>query len=128
MSFDLRVLMFAERFVSARAFELIVAPAVADLQFEESRQARCQPSRRVAVLRAVAGALGDDVARASSGMLRLTLVPASYYIFMLILCFDVSSISLSTDFIVTALLILLLSFGPVMACFWPERPRPRSIE
>lgn len=128
MSFDLRIIAFAERFLSARTFELIVAPAVADLQYEQCAGRRRRTANQIAVLRTVAAAFGDEIARASSGLLRLTLVPASYYIFMLIICFDVSSISLSTDFLVVATLILFLSFGPVMACFWPERQRPRSAD
>ena len=51
----------------------------------------------------------------------LTLMPACYYIFLLVICFDVYSISLSTNFLIVAALILILSFGPVLACFWPER-------
>jgi hypothetical protein len=128
MSFDVRIIAFAERFLSARTFELIVEPAVADLQYEQCAGALRRTANRIAVMRAVIGALGDEAARASSGLLRLTLVPASYYIFMLIICFDVSSISLSTDFVVVATLILLLSFGPVVACFWPERRRARSAD
>ena len=128
MSFDARILAFAERFLSARTFQLIVAPAVADLQFEHCAGRFRQTANRVAVLRAVAGGLRDDLARASRGMLALTLLPACYYIFLLILCFDVLSISISTDFVVAAVLILILSFAPVMACFWPERQRARPVD
>jgi hypothetical protein len=128
MSFDLRIIAFAERFLSARTFELIVVPAVADLQYEQCASGLRRTANQIAVLRTVAAAFADEIARASSGLLRLTLVPACYYIFMLIICFDVSSISLSTDFLVVATLILFLSFGPVMACFWPERQRARSAD
>lgn len=126
MTFDLRIIAFAERFLSARTFELIVAPAVADLQYEQCASGLRRTANQMAVLRTVAAACADEIARAASGLLRLTLVPACYYIFMLIICFDVSSISLSTDFLVVATLIFLLSFGPVMACFWPERVRVRA--
>ena len=128
MSFDARILSFAERFLSPRSFRLIVAPAVADLQFERRPGLLGSAADRAAVLRAVAGGIGDDVARASGGMLGLTLLPACYYIFLLILCFDVFSLSLSFDFIVAAALILVLSFAPVMVCFWPERERARSLD
>ena len=121
MSFDARVIALAERFLSDRTFQLVVAPAVADLQFESCASPLGRTANRLAVLRAVAGGLRDDLARASSGMLLLTLLPACYHIFLLVICFDVFSISLSTDFVVVATVLLVLSFGPVMVCFWPER-------
>ena len=80
------------------------------------------------MLRAVAGGLRDDVARDSGGFLALTLLPACYYIFLMVLCFDFFSIAISTDFFVVAALILVLSFGPVMVCFWPERPTARPVD
>ena len=39
MSFEARVIAFCDRFLSQRAFELIVAPALADLQFDEEARA-----------------------------------------------------------------------------------------
>ena len=128
MSFEHRLLAFAERFLSDHSFQLIVAPAVADMQYEQGAGPLRRAANRVAVLRALAGGLRGDVARDSGGLLLLTLLPAGYYVFLLILCFDVFSITLTADFVVTAALILVLSFGPSMACFWPERRRPRPIE
>lgn len=128
MSFDARIIAFAERYLSDRTFQLIVAPAVADLQFERCAGSLSRAANRVAVLRAVAGGLRDDLASASEGMLVLTLLPACYYIFLMVICFDVLSISISTHFIVAALLIFALSFGPVMVCFWPERQPARPVD
>ena len=128
MSFDARIIAFAERFLSDRTFELIVAPAVADLQFERCRGALSRAANRAAVLRAVAGGLRNDLARASDGMLVLTLVPACYYIFLMVICFDVLSVSISTHFLIAAALILALSVGPVMVCIWPEKQRARSVD
>lgn len=128
MSFDARIVAFAERFLSGRTYQLIVAPAVADLQFERGAGPYRRTANRIAVLRAVAGAVRDDLARVSSGMLVLTLVPACYYIFLMVICFDVLSISLTTHFFVAAALILALSFGPVMVCFWPERQSARPVD
>jgi hypothetical protein len=120
MSFENRILRFAERFLSDRTFQLVVAPAVADLQFEDRDGSVERLANRLAVLRAVTGGMRDDIRRASSGMLLLTLLPAGYYIFLLVLCFDVFSLSIASDFIVAAVLIFVLSFAPVMVCFWPE--------
>jgi hypothetical protein len=128
MSFEASVVALAERFLSTRTFELIVAPAVADLQFERSAGALRQAANRLAVLKAVAGGLRTDAARASRSLLTLTLVPACYYIFLLVLCFDLFSISIATDFIIFASLILVLSFAPVIVCVWPERPSARPVE
>jgi hypothetical protein len=128
MKFDRRVIRFAERFLSERTFQLIVLPAIADLQFEHAAGQTTRMANRVAVLRAVCGGLQDDLARASGGVLFLALLPACYYIFLLVLCFDVLSISISGSFLVVALLVLLLSFGPAMACFWPARPPVRSAD
>jgi hypothetical protein len=128
MSFDDRIILFAARFLSERTFRLVVAPAVADLQFEGGAGRFRQAANRVAVLRAVAGGVRHDLARVSGGLLLLTLLPACYHIFLLVLFFDVFSISISRDFLLAATLILVLSFGPVMVCFWPERQRARPIE
>ena len=128
MSFDARIMALAERFLSERTFQLIVGPAVADLQFEHCASPLRLTANRLAVLRAVAGGLRDDLARASSDVLLLTLLPACYNIFLLLICFDVFSISLSTDFVVVATVLLVLSFGPVMVCFWPERRAARPID
>jgi hypothetical protein len=127
MSFDARVLAFAERFLSQRTFHLIVAPAVADLQFEEAAAGR-RMAHRLAVLTAVAGGLCDEAAQASGALLRLTLLPAGYHIFLLVICFDVFSISISTSFAIVAGMILLLSLAPVMVCVWPERRTPHAVE
>jgi phosphotransferase system glucose/maltose/N-acetylglucosamine-specific IIC component len=128
MSFDSQIIAFAERFLSDRTFQLIVAPAVADMQFEHSAGRLRQAANRVAVLRAVAGAVRDDLARVSGGILLLALLPACYNVFLLVMCFDVFSISISTDFVVVATLILVLSFTPAMVCFWPERQRAQPVE
>jgi hypothetical protein len=128
MSFESRTMAFAERFLSDRSFQLIVAPALADLRFERGAGPLRRAANGVAVLRAVAGGLRDDLARDSGSFVVLMLVPACYYIFLLILCFDFFSIAISTDFLIVATLILVLSFGPVMVCFWPERPAARQSD
>lgn len=127
MSFDARILALAERLLSDRTFRLIVEPAVADLQYEQGAGPIRRAQNRSAVIRAVAGGLGDDLARASGELLMLMLLPACYYLFLLVLCFDFLSISISIDFVAVAALILVLSFGPAIVCFWPEPPGPRSI-
>ena len=128
MSFESRIAAFAERFLSDRTFQLIVVPALADLQFEDCAGSLRRAGNRVAVLRAVAGGLRDDLATGCRGFVALMLLPACYYIFLLVMCFDFFSLTISTDFFVVAILILVLSFGPVVACFWPERRPARPVE
>lgn len=128
MSLDDWLQAVAERAVSPRTFELIVAPALADLHFERAAGTRRRLINRVAVMRALAGGIGDQLARDSAGFVLLMLLPTSYYVFLLVICFDVFSIALSTDFLVVAMLLLVLSFAPVMACFWPDRPTARPVE
>jgi hypothetical protein len=128
MSFDDRIIGFAGRFLTVRTFRLVVAPAVADLQFEDDAHGWRRTANRLAVLRAVAGGMREDLAGVSSGMVLLTLLPACYYIFLLVFCFDLFAITIATDFVVAALLILVLSFAPVMVCFWPERQPARPVD
>jgi hypothetical protein len=128
MSFDERVMAFAGRFLSDRTFQFVVAPAVADLQYERCCGMRQKTGSRLAVLRAVAGGMRDDFARVSSGMFLLAMLPACYYIFLLVICFDVYSLTIASDFIFAAMLILVLSFAPVIACFWPERASARPVD
>jgi hypothetical protein len=128
MTFESRICAFAERVLSDRTFDLVVAPALADLQFEQDAGPRRRTENRLAVLRAVAGGLRHDLAPECGSFFALMLLPAGYYVFFLILCFDFLSIEISTNFFVVSALILVLSLGPVMACFWPERRTARPVD
>lgn len=119
MSFESRVIAFAGRFLSDRSVELIVAPALADLQFDRGAGPLKQAANKLSVIRAVAGGLRDDATRGSGGFVVLALVPAAYYLVLLTLFADFFSISASLAGVVLG--VLFLSLGPVVACFWPER-------
>jgi hypothetical protein len=121
MTFESRVLKFGQRFLSAHTYRLIIEPAVADLQFERGTGRLRRVASRLGVLRAVAGGVRDDCVRVSPEFLALMLLPTGYYVFLMILWFDLFTASLSTDSVVVAVLIWILSFAPVLACFWPER-------
>jgi len=127
MSFESRIIAFAERFLSEHTVQLIVLPALADLQFEGGTGTLSRTANRLAVLRAVAGGLCDEVARGSAGFVALTLMPACYYLFLAVVCFDFRPSSTRLFFGV-ATLILVLSLGPVMVCFWPERHTGRPVD
>ena len=74
---------------------------------------------RVAVLRAVSGGLCDELRRDLPGFLTVALVPAAYYVFMMTVCLD--AFRTWSEFFGTAGLILVMSFLPVVVCFWPRR-------
>jgi hypothetical protein len=118
------------RFLSDRAFELIVGPALADYEYERQSPHLADAARaRGAVLRAMAGAAWADLTTDSSTgtLLTLTLIPACYFSFMFALCAPrgVRVFTSSEAAIAFVIAVLLLSPVPVIACCWPER-RPRQ--
>jgi hypothetical protein len=119
MSFEARVMSFSERFLSDRAYQLIVVPALADLQFDEEAGRRSRLADRLAVLRAVAGAIGDDVWRDWDSLFKLSLLSATYFMFPIAL--GIRAFRTWTEFVVVAALVLGLAMVPVLVCFWPER-------
>ena len=119
MTFEARVIAFAERFLSDRAYQLIVVPALADLQFDKEAGRRSLLRDRVSVLRAVAAAIGDDVGRECYSVFKLSLLSVTYFMFPLAL--GISAFKTWTEFLVVATLVLGLAMAPVIVCFWPER-------
>ena len=126
MSFDTFVIACCDRFVSQRTFELVVAPALADLEFEEAAGRGGRFDNRRAVLRAVAGAVCHDAWRGSDGFLKLLLLSACYYTFPVAV--SVRMFQTWSAFFVAMLAVLLLSLTPVMVCFWPSRGPVRPGE
>ena len=118
------------RFLTDRAFELIVGPALADYEYELHSPHRLDAARaRAAVLRAMGGAAWTDLKSDTSAwtLLMLTLSPACYFSFMFALCAPrgVRVFSSSEAAIAFVVAVILLSPVPVLACCWPER-RPRE--
>ena len=125
-AFESLVIGFSDRFLSQRTFELVVAPALADLEFE-SQSGRCDlKSSRVAVIRAMAGALSEDMRGGSGGFLKLTLLSFSYFMFPLAL--GIRYFETWSDFGMAASFVLVMSLVPVMVCFWPSRQSVRPHE
>jgi hypothetical protein len=118
MSFESGVSAFAERFLSERTHRLIVEPALADLHFAGDTG---RVANRIAVLRAVAGGLRGDLAGGSGVFLFLTLVPACYFLTMLILFLDFFTGMNTANVMTTLAIVSVMSVGPAMICFWPER-------
>lgn len=126
MSFEARVISFSQRFLSDRAYQLIVVPALADLQFDEEAGRRSRLADRLAVLRAVAGALGDDVWRDCYSVFKLSLLSVTYFMFPLAL--GIKAFKTWSEFLVVATLVLGLALVPVIVCFWPERRTAPPID
>jgi len=125
MRFDSLVLAFCDRFLAQRTFDLIVAPALADLEFEEASGRRSRIAMRAAVLRAIIGGWRHDVARGTDTFLRMTLLSVCYYMFPVALSAGI--FKTWSGFFTAGVAVLALSLVPVMVCFWPER-RVRPTE
>lgn len=119
MSFESWVIAICDRFVSQRTFDLVVVPALADLEFEEESGRRSHIASRAAVIRAIAGGVAHDMRRGSGGFLVLTLLSACYYLLPILVL--ASTFRTWSGFLIAFVVMLLLSLTPVMACFWPER-------
>ena len=112
----------SDRCLRTRTFELVVAPAIADLQHDETTAGRGRFVRnRAAVAWGFAWGIYED-AITGAGMLTfaaLALLPAGYYtMLMLTVAPDVGASSRLT----LAAIIGVVSLGPAIACYWPERP------
>jgi len=126
MSFESCVLAFADRFLSDRTFELVIAPALADLQFDEEAGGRHRCASRLAVLKALAGGLRLDVWRDSGTLVKVALLSACYYTFPLAV--GIGYFKTWPEFFVAVTFVFALSLVPVLVCFWPERRTARPID
>ena len=133
MTFIDRIESWSSRFLSERTYELIVAPAIADLQYDRGAgSGRYSLSGYLSVLVAFAGAAYEELT-ADSTLLKiglLALIPALYYAFLIVLVVpEAGAFVLShSGPLVLAVGIAILSFGPVIACCWPESTPRRSVQ
>lgn len=128
----------SDRFLRERTFDLIVAPAIADLQFDEAEGDRRRHVRnRLAVVAAFAWGVYEDLTNDSGALTfaGLTLVPAAYYSALAVFVLrlgpthpaDLPFVTSGTSQVLAIVCIIaVLSLGPVIACYWPER-RPRRL-
>ena len=124
MTFVDMFIALSDRCLRTRTFELVVAPAIADLQHDETTAGRGRSVRnRAAVAWGFAWGLYEDAVTAS-GILTfaaLALRPAGYYTMLLLtVAPDIGASSRLT----LAAIIGAASLGPAIACYWPERPTP----
>ena len=124
-----RIESLSARFLSERTHELIVAPAIADVQ-HDSAQCAAGAKGHLPVLVAFAGAAYEEL----TADLRLVtiaglaLIPAVYYGFLIVLVVPDAGTYLVAHWgpFALAVGVAMLSFGPVLACCWPERTPRRS--
>jgi len=121
----------------ADTFALMLAPAIADLQFEAPTREAVRPHHYAGVLRAFAGALCFDIAAdvLSLGhdlgtIATLTILQASYYSFMLILLSGLGTNKLmaldvhAPEVVHAIYYIIAICAACVVTtsvCFWPSR-------
>ena len=119
MSFEQWIMAFCDLMLSQRSFDLIVAPALADMEFEEAAGRRRALMNRAAVMRAAVGAVLYEWLRGAGDFFRLSLLSASYFMFPVAV--SGSLFKTWSDFFVAASVMLVLSLMPVVVCFWPVR-------
>jgi|SRR5687768_4168919 len=118
-----RIESLSARFLSERTHELIVVPAIADVQHDASDASHAARGR-LSVLVAFAGAAFEELT-ADLHVVKiaaLALIPALYYGFLVVLVVPEAS----AYFLELAVGVAVLSLAPVLACCWPERTSPRS--
>jgi hypothetical protein len=134
MSFFIgRIESLSSRFLTERSHELIVEPAIADMQHDANSETLVSAARaRASVLAAFGGALYDELT-ADASLLKiaaLILIPASYYTFLIYLCQPQAALYVQAQFgrLVLPAAIALLSIPPVLVCCWPERRQRRTLQ
>ena len=125
------VLAISDRFLREQTFELVVAPAIADLQYDEPAARGPRRARnRAAVVSALAWGLYEEIANNSSPLTfaMLVLIPACYYTGLVIACAPEGARVFATgeQRMTIGGLIAVLSFGPAIVCYWPERRTRRE--
>jgi hypothetical protein len=123
MTFDAVIHGVGMRLLSGRTFDLVLAPALADYQIERGCRDR-NWTGRFAVLIALSGALRIEAANNAASFFTLALLPFCYDVVLLTMFSDFFDMTGGVRFL--AVMMLVLSFIPVVVCFWPERPVVRN--
>ena len=130
MTFIDAIIMLSDRFLRERTFELIVAPAIADLQYDAAETPTQRLGNRLLVAYAFACAVYEEATSDSSLLTfaMLVIIPACYYTLMVIACAppDAEWFDTSRGRVTVGVIIAVLSLGPAIACYWPERQPRRA--
>lgn len=116
------------RLVHGRTFDRVIAPAIADLQFEAaSGNALARLAGYWSVFRALVGGLAldlrsdvRDLAAEASLLGKLACVQVASQGFPLALALDGMSV---TAGVLVAIGIFMVSLGGMLICFWPPRDK-----
>ena len=118
MTFESLVIRFSNRLLTGRTFELIVAPALADLQYDDRggtlRKRQPPPCSGLVATR-------DEIKR---GLDVPGVDPCRPSMCLLTICLDFFSSSSASFAMTTG--IVVISFAPVLVLFWPERRAARQ--
>ena len=125
-AFDAVIGGVGARLLSERTFELVLAPALADYQIERRDRRAGEWASRWAVLFALSGGLRMEVARHAGSFVALALLPLAHNFVLLMMFSDFFDMTAGVRFI--GAMILVMSLGPVVLCFWPGRSVTRSTE
>ena len=122
----------SDRWLRERTFELVVAPAIADLQFDEGACGVRRARNTAAVVSAFAWGLFEDFTSDPGSLvtfIALTLIPAGYYTLLIMVCAPNGTFVFpgKNGHAIVGTAILALSLGPAIACYWPER-RQREVD
>jgi hypothetical protein len=133
MTFIARIEALSSRFLSDRSHQLIVAPAIADVEHDAASDHRLSLAQgQLSVLVAFAGAAYQDLTADSSALRTagLTLIPAFYYTFLIYLCQPQFAEHVAMNFgrLTIPGAIAALSIAPVLVCCWPDRTPRRAIQ
>ncbi len=120
------VARWSERLLSTRSFELIVVPALADLEYEGRVGVRGAFATGCAIAGAVCDDLGNNLEQVALFM-ALALLPAAYYFIPLLICVSPGASSGSTTRMLMGI-ILVLSAAPAIVCYWPAPLTPPVSE
>ena len=117
MTFIERIDSLSTRFLTERSYELIVGPAIADLQHDADSTPEHSLRGRLSVLAAFAGAVYDEITADSSLFMIVLILPEAG-----------AFVTARASLMVLAVGIAVMSFGPVLVCCWPERtPRRPDV-
>lgn len=124
----------SDRWLTERTFELVVAPAIADMQYDEQATGLRRARNGAAVVTAFLWGLYEEVASDPGGLVTffvIALIPACYYAMLVAVCAPVRGSAKSYPLNETGVLVAIglalfaLSLAPALVCCWPSRP-PRG--
>jgi hypothetical protein len=122
----------SQRFLTEHSYELIVEPALADLEYDTGSEPGRRLASQLSVVIALIGACWDDAIRGGhlTTFAGLSLIPLCYYSFWFLVWVPQGVRDLGAAFMTAiTILVIALSLGPVIVCYWPERSsRNTSIE